>query len=237
LFDIVYFMGYDTLIVKFSYSFISVSKTDVCEIMNIGYMRVSKNDGSQVLDLQYDALIKASVSKEHIYEDKTSGAKESRPGLDACLKALRPGDVLIVWKLDRLGRNLRHLVNLVGQFSSDKIGFKVLAGHGADINTTTAAGKLVFGIFAALAEFERDIISERTKAGLVAARARGRMGGRSFALSKAQVRLLQASMGEPETNVRELSEELKISKATIYRYVDGKGNLRPAGEKALGVKN
>ena len=231
------FMSYVTLIVKFINSFKSVSKTDVCEIMNIGYMRVSKNDGSQVLDLQYDALIKASVSKEHIYEDKTSGAKESRPGLDACLKALRPGDVLIVWKLDRLGRNLRHLVNLVGQFSSDKIGFKVLAGHGADINTTTAAGKLVFGIFAALAEFERDIISERTKAGLVAARARGRMGGRSFALSKAQVRLLQASMGEPETNVRELSEELKISKATIYRYVDGKGNLRPAGEKALGVKN
>lgn len=229
-------MSYVTLLLRFSDSFKSVSKTDVCEIMNIGYMRVSKNDGSQVLDLQYDALKKAGVSKEHIYEDKTSGVKESRPGLDACLKTLRPGDVLIVWKLDRLGRNLRHLVNLVEQFSSDKIGFKVLAGHGADINTTTAAGKLVFGIFAALAEFERDIISERTKAGLAAARARGRKGGRRFVLSKAQVRLLQAGMGQSETNVEELAKELEISRATIYRYVDAKGNLRPVGKKVLGLK-
>lgn len=140
-------------------------------------MRVSKADGSQTTDLQRDALIVAGVDEDHIYEDKASGKLDARPGLDAALKALREGDTLIVWKLDRLGRDLRHLVNTVHELEKKQIGFKVISGHGASIDTTTSAGKLVFGIFAALAEFERDLISERTKAGLAAARARGRSGG------------------------------------------------------------
>ena len=146
--------------------------------MLIGYMRVSKVDGSQVLDLQRDALLAAGVTADHVYEDLASGRRDDRPGLSACSKALRKGDALVVWKLDRLGRDLRHLVNLMHELTGRGIGLKVLAGEGAAIDTTTAAGKLVFGIFAALAEFERALIVERTKAGIAAARARGAMAAR-----------------------------------------------------------
>src|SRR3954471_9421968 len=146
--------------------------------MLVGYMRVSKADGSQVTDLQRDALLAAGVDARHLYEDMTSGKRDDRPGLAACLKALRAGDILVVWKLDRLGRDLRHLVNTVHDLTARGIGLKVLTGQGAAIDTTTAAGKLVFGIFAALAEFERELISERTRAGIASARARGRSGGR-----------------------------------------------------------
>jgi DNA invertase Pin-like site-specific DNA recombinase len=127
----------------------------------IGYMRVSKADGSQGLDLQKDALLAAGVSERHLYSDTASGKKDDRPGLAACLQALREGDTLIIWKLDRLGRSLRHLVNVVHDLTSRGVGLRVLTGQGAAIDTTTPAGKLVFGIFASLAEFERDLISER----------------------------------------------------------------------------
>ena len=183
--------------------------------MLIGYARVSKTDGSQVLDLQRDALIGAGVVPEQIYQDEASSKREDRPGLLACLKALRSGDVLVVWKLDRLGRDLRHLVNTAQDLVERGIGFKVLAGQGAEINTTTASGKLVFGIFAALAEFERELIRERTKAGLAAARARE--GGRRFDLSKAQVRLAQAAMQNRDTEVSELCEERGVTRSTLYR--------------------
>lgn len=202
--------------------------------MLIGYARISKTDGSQVLDLQYDALSNAGVSVDHIYEDVASGKRGDRPGLSACLKALREGDVLVVWKLDRLGRDLRHLVNTVQDLSDIGVGFKVLTGQGANIDTTTANGKLIFGIFAALAEFERELIRERTMAGLKSARARGRKGGRKFALSKAQVRLAQASMGKTETIVSELCGELGITRATLYRYVGPDGELREYGKRVLG---
>jgi DNA invertase Pin-like site-specific DNA recombinase len=151
--------------------------------MLLGYARVSKADGSQVLDLQKDALLAGGVTPGHIYEDRASGRRDDRPGLAACLKALREGDTLVLWKLDRLGRDLRHLVNTVHDLTARGIGLKVLTGQGAAIDTTTPAGKLVFGIFAALAEFERELISERTVAGLASARARGRKGGRPFKTS------------------------------------------------------
>ena len=157
--------------------------------MLVGYMRVSKADGSQTTDLQRDALLAAGVGPEALYEDKASGSKDDRPQLAACLKALRAGDTLVVWKLDRLGRNLRHLVNVVHDLTDRGIGLKVLTGQGAAIDTTTASGKLVFGIFAALAEFERELISERTVAGLASARARGRKGGRPYKMTPAKVRL------------------------------------------------
>ena len=134
--------------------------------MLIGYMRVSKADGSQVFDLQRDALLAAGVGATHVYEDLASGRLDERPGLVACVRSLREGDTLLVWKLDRLGRNLRHLVNTVHDLTVRGVGFQVLTGHGASINTTTPEGKLVFGIFAALAEFERELISERTKVGV-----------------------------------------------------------------------
>jgi DNA invertase Pin-like site-specific DNA recombinase len=204
--------------------------------MLVGYMRVSKADGSQVTDLQRDALLAANIDARHLYEDATTGKRDDRPGLVACLKALREGDTLIVWKLDRLGRDLRHLVNTVHDLTARGIGFKVLTGHGASIDTTTANGKLVFGIFAALAEFERELIVERTRAGMAAARARGRHGGRPYKMTAAKLRLAMAAMGQPETVVGELCVELGITRQTLYRHVDPKGTLRPDGKKLLGTR-
>ena len=201
--------------------------------MLVGYMRVSKTDGSQVVDLQRDALLAAGVDDRHFYEDAASGKKDDRPGLAACLKALRDGDTLIVWKLDRLGRDLRHLVNTVHDLTVRGVGFKVLTGHGASIDTTSASGKLVFGIFAALAEFERELIIERTKAGMAAARARGRNGGRPYTMTAAKLRLAMASMGKPETRVGELCAEMGISRQTLYRHVGPDGTLRQQGRKLL----
>ena len=201
--------------------------------MLIGYMRVSKADGSQSTDLQRDALISAGVRASHIYEDQASGRRDDRPGLTACLKALREGDTLIVWKLDRLGRNLRHLVNTVHDLTARSVGLKVLTGQGAAIDTTTAAGKLVFGIFAALAEFERELISDRTVAGLASARARGRKGGRPFKMTAAKLRLAMAAMGQPETIVGDLCKELDVTRQTLYRHVSPKGELRPDGLKLI----
>ncbi len=202
----------------------------------IGYMRVSKADGSQAVDLQRDALVAGGVDPAHLYEDHASGKKDDRPGLEACLKALRAGDTLVSWKLDRLGRDLRHLVNLVDELTKRGIGLRVLAGQGANIDTTTANGRLVFGIFAALAEFERELIIERTKAGLQAARARGRNGGRPFKMTSAKLRLAQAAMGQPETKIAELCAELGVTRQTLYRHVDPKGALRPDGQKLLDRK-
>lgn len=199
--------------------------------MLIGYARVSKADGSQTTDLQRDALLVAGVEQEHIYEDQASGKQDDRPQLAACLKALRTGDTLIVWKLDRLGRDLRHLVNVVHDLTERGVGLKVLTGQGAAIDTTTASGKLVFGIFAALAEFERELISERTKAGLASARARGRKGGRPYKMTPAKVRLAQASMGQPGTAVGELCRELGVTRQTLYRHVSPTGELRSDGKK------
>jgi len=199
----------------------------------IGYMRVSKADGSQVVDLQRDALRAAGVQNAHLYEDQASGTKDDRPGLEACLKSLRAGDTLIVWKLDRLGRNLRHLVNTIHDLMERQIGFRVLSGQGANIDTTTAGGRLVFGIFAALAEFERELIRERTIAGLAAARARGRHGGRPFTMTPAKLHLAQTAMAQRDTTVGDLCKELGVTRQTLYRFVDPKGELRADGTRLL----
>jgi len=198
-------------------------------------MRVSKADGSQTTDLQRDALLAAGVGPDRFYEDHASGKRDDRPGLEACLKALREGDTLTTWKLDRIGRDLRHLVNTVHDLTKRGVGLKVLTGQGANIDTTTANGRLVFGIFAALAEFERELIIERTKAGLASARARGRSGGRKPKMTAAKLRLAQAAMDKPETKVAELCAELGITRQTLYRHVDPKGEFRPDAMKILGL--
>src|ERR1700716_833808 len=199
--------------------------------MQIGYMRVSKADGSQVLDLQKDALIAAGVDASSIYEDKASGAKDDRPGLTACLKSLRKDDVLVIWKLDRLGRNIKHLMEVVHDLTKRGVGFKVL--QGAPIDTTTSNGKLMFAIFAGLTEFERDVIRERTIAGLAAARARGRKGGRASAFTPAKLRLAQAALASRDTSVAVLCEELKVSKTTLYRNLTADGQLTENGKRVL----
>lgn len=201
--------------------------------MLVGYMRISKADGTQSVHLQRDALLGAGIEPDQMYEDQASGKIDDRPGLTSCLKALRDGDTLVVWKLDRLGRSLHHLVTTVHDLTNRGIGLKVLTGQGAAIDTTTPAGKLVFGIFAALAEYERALISERTIAGLASARARGRTGGRPRKMTPAKVRLAMASMGQADANVSELCNELGVSRQTLYRHVSPTGELRPDGTKVV----
>lgn len=201
--------------------------------MLIGYMRVSKSDGSQVLDLQKDALLKAGVTLDRLYEDMASGRKDDRPGLKACLKALQAGNTLVVWKLDRLGRDLRHLVNTVDDLQKNGIGFKVLAGEGSHINTTTPTGKMVFNIFAALAEFERDLIIERTKAGLAAARARGRKGGRPRKMDAKTIKMASAALSDKSAVATDIAKRLGISTPTLYEYLNGDGSVKEKGKEIL----
>ncbi len=202
----------------------------------IGYTRVSKADGNQVHHLQHDALIAAGVDPKRIYQDSISGARDCRPGLNACLAALAPGDTLVIWKLDRLGRSLRHLVNTAGELTARGIGLKVLTGEGAMIDTTTASGRLMFGIFAALAEFERELIIERTRVGIAAAKARGKHCGRPCEMTPEKIRLLQEAMGKREKFVLDFVAEIGISKATAYRYVGPNGELRADAKRVLEMK-
>ncbi len=204
--------------------------------MLIGYMRVSKADGSQVLDLQRDALMRAGVDESNIYEDKASGKNDERAGFISAIKSLRNGDTLVAWKIDRLGRSLSHLVSTISDLTNRGVNLQILSGQGTALDTTTASGKLIFGIFAALAEFERELIIERTVAGLVSARARGRVGGAPFKMTPAKVRLSMAAMGKPETKVSELCEELGVTRQTLYRHVAPDGTLRKDGKKLLKEK-
>jgi DNA invertase Pin-like site-specific DNA recombinase len=201
--------------------------------MLIGYMRISKTDGSQTLDIQRDALIAIGVEESHLYHDIVSGKKEARPGLQACLKALQSGNTLVIWKLDRLGRDLKHLISIVDELRQRHIGFKVLAGHGAQIDTTTASGRLVFGLFATLAEYERELIIERTHAGLKAARARGRMGGRPRKMTASVLRTASAAMSDPKASASEIAKQLNITTATLYTYVNGDGTLKESARKVM----
>jgi DNA invertase Pin-like site-specific DNA recombinase len=173
---------------------------------------------SQDLDLQIDALQKYGVAKELIFTDKASGAKRDRAGLDACLHELRHGDVLLVWRLDRLGRSVRHLVTLIDQLQEMGCGFRSVC-DGA-IDTTTPSGELVFHVFSALAQFERRLIQERTKAGIAAARARGRKGGRPpMCPNEPKVVLAKKLYCDKTVSLDDICATLKMSKSTLYRYV------------------
>jgi len=180
--------------------------------MLVGYARVSTTD--QTLDLQHDALTSAGCSK--IFTDTASGAQAERKGLTEALSYVRPGDSLVVWKLDRLGRSLKDLISRIAELNDRGIGFKSLTEQ---IDTTTSGGKLIFHIFGALAEFERDIIKERTNAGLAAARIRGKLGGRPKALSPEKINLARKLYANPSTPVREIYKMLGISRHTLQRYV------------------
>lgn len=178
----------------------------------IGYARVSTDD--QRLDLQKDALTGAGCID--IYEEKESGKNADRPALGYCRRALAAGDTLVVWRLDRLGRSLPDLVQIVAELESAGVGFESLTER---IETSSAAGKLVFHVFAALAEFERNVIRERTHAGLAAARARGRKGGRKPALDEKQIREIKALLRDPEIQVSDVAKRYGVSRATVYKHV------------------
>jgi DNA invertase Pin-like site-specific DNA recombinase len=183
--------------------------------MKIGYARVSGDD--QSLDLQRDALRQAGC--ERLYEEKESGGKADRPELRRLMEALRAGDTIVVWRLDRLGRSLKHLIETVEQLEALGVGFQSVTEA---IDTTTSGGKLVFHIFAALAEFERTLIRERTRAGLKAARARGRQGGRPMVLSEEKRRMAQALRDDTSQSVAAICKTLGITRTTFYRYTVGK---------------
>jgi DNA invertase Pin-like site-specific DNA recombinase len=180
--------------------------------MLIGYARVSTHD--QTLALQQDALKKAECNK--IFTDVISGVKAERKGLDEALSYVRKGDTLVVWRLDRLGRSLPHLITTMTDLLERGIGFKSLTEN---IDTTTSGGKLIFHIFGALAEFERNLIRERTQAGLTAARARGKKGGRPKALTGKQLSIAQSLYNNKQNSIAENCQTLKISKATLYRSI------------------
>jgi DNA invertase Pin-like site-specific DNA recombinase len=201
--------------------------------MLIGYMRISKSDGTQTLDLQHDALLAAGVTPKQLYTDRASGRQDDRPGLATCLQALQPGDTLVVWKLDRLGRNLKHLISVVDDLQQRQVGFKVLAAAGVQIDTTTANGRLVFGIFAALAEFEAELIRERTRAGLAAARTRGRRGGRPRKITKEVLRMAMAALSDQTTSARTVARRMGVPATTLYMYVNRDGSLKQAGQALL----
>lgn len=180
--------------------------------MLIGYGRISTEE--QHLHMQEDAL--KSAGCEEIYTDIASGSKSKRPGLDKALAYIREGDTLVVWKLDRLGRSLQHLIQTVKSLHEKKIFFRSLQ---ESIDTTTSSGKLIFHIFSALAEFERDLIIERTEAGLKAARARGRMGGRPPMLNKRQISKLKQHYKDKNITVAEICKIFQISRPTFYNYL------------------
>ena len=190
--------------------------------MLIGYARVSTDE--QNLDLQRDALLKAGVARKDLYTDKVTGVKAERPGLQAALSHLREGDTLVVWRLDRLGRSLKHLIETVTALKEQGVSFKSLTEN---IDTSTATGNLVFQIFGALAEFERNLIKERTMAGLESARARGRIGGRPRCNpSSGRVAMAKKMYRDRTLSIPEILKTLNISKATLYRWVNAGGGNR-----------
>jgi DNA invertase Pin-like site-specific DNA recombinase len=185
----------------------------------VGYARVSTDD--QDLSLQMDSLIGLGISDDDIFTDKASGAKTERPGLGACLAKLQQGDTLVVWRLDRLGRSMHHLVELIEDLRNRGVGFRSVSD--GLIDTTSPSGELIFHIFSALAQFERRLIQERTRAGLASARARGRLGGRpSIDIEEAKVRAARKLHDDHTLNIDDICKTLSISRSTYYRYVQMK---------------
>ena len=178
----------------------------------IGYARVSTDD--QNLNLQRDALTRSGC--DTIYEETVSGKSAERVELEHCRKALRSGDILVVWRLDRLGRSLSDLVKIIGELEQETISFESLCEK---IDTSSASGKLQFHVFAALAEFERNLIRERTLAGFSAARARGRVGGRRHKLNEKQIREIKTLLNDPEAQVQDIAKRYGVSRTTLYKRV------------------
>jgi DNA invertase Pin-like site-specific DNA recombinase len=180
--------------------------------MKIGYCRISTGD--QNLDLQKDALFGAGCGR--VFQDIASGARDDRPGLREALEFARPGDTIVVWRLDRLGRSLQHLIQVINDLTAKEVGFQSVT---ESIDTATPGGRLVLHIFGALAQFERDLIRARTTAGLAAAKQRGRLGGRPRILDEKQISMAREILKDPAAQVKEVSKLLGVSRSALYRYL------------------
>ena len=193
--------------------------------VRVGYMRVSTSDGSQKLDMQETALLNAGVAPEKIYSDMASGAKEDRTGLNYMLKSLNPGDTVVVWKLDRLGRNVRLLVNTIDELIKKDVHLEILTGACHGINMNTPEGKMFFHMMATFAQFERDLIRERVIAGVEEAKRRGRKSGRKFKFSKSDIDTMQHLIkdGVPKA---EVARRFKICHKTLYNYFNSDGEIK-----------
>ena len=193
--------------------------------VKVGYMRVSTADGSQKLDMQETALLEAGVSPEKIYSDMASGAKEDRTGLNYMLKSLNSGDTVVVWKLDRLGRSVKHLVNVIDELIKKNVHLEILTGACHGINMNTPEGKMFFHLMATFAQFERDLIRERVLAGIAEAKRRGRKSGRRFSLSKEDIDTMHYMIkaGVPK---REVARRFKICHKTLYNYFNSDGEIK-----------
>lgn len=187
--------------------------------MLVGYMRISSADERQSVDLQRDALIAAGVDERHLYQDKASGARDDRPGLKACLEFLRSGDVLVVWKLDRLGRSLSHLIRIIEELKAKGAAFRSLTEQ---MDTTTPHGEFLFNVFGALAQYERALIKERVMAGLAAARRRGRKGGRPPTLDPEKVEQIIAAL-EGGASKASVCRTFKVPRSTLIDMLNRVG--------------
>lgn len=201
--------------------------------MLVGYARVSKSDNSQTTDPQKDALIAAGVNPKYIYEDYESGSKEKRTGFDACMRSLKEGDILVIYAIDRIGRVVLHLAKIIAELKSKSVGLKVLFGFGANIDIHTPSGNYIYNIFSAQAELESQLIRERTRIGLAAARARGRIGGRPRKMDAATIRMVSGAMSDKNTVVAELIKKLDVCYASIYKYVKPDGSFTEEGQKVI----
>lgn len=197
--------------------------------MLIGYAKALHSEPADALERQCKALSNAGVDEQRIFTDLVHNTSCERPGLLACIKSLRPGDILVVYRLEYVGRSLLHLVETVWTISKQEVGLRILTGLGKLRDSAATDGEILYPLFETLAKHHRQYLSERTKAGLDAARKRGRRGGRKFLLSTDQLRYAQRAVKSPQINIDELCEELSISKSTLYRYMDTKGKLRRAG--------
>lgn len=189
--------------------------------MMVGYVRVSSVDDRQSTDLQRDALRAAGVDERHLFEDRASGARDDRPGLKECLEFVREGDVLVVWKLDRLGRSLAHLISIITALKKKGVGFRSLTEA---VDTTTAMGKFTFNLFGALAEYERSLIQERVNAGLAAARRRGRRGGRPRRMDADKIALAAKLLAESDrATVSEVARLVGVPRSTLVDSLSRSG--------------
>lgn len=201
--------------------------------MLIGYARVSKDDGSQVLDMQLDGLRSFGVQDQHVYTDLQSGADEQRLGIKECMKALREGDTLVVYSIDRLARGMNQAIRIADELRDKNIDLKILFGAGSSIDLSTPQGRFNYNIMAAFADLWREILRQNTREGCKAAKARGRVGGRRRIINKVQLRAIIEEAKQPGSDLKEIAKQVGVTRSAISHYIYADGSLKKRGEDLL----